>query len=287
METTLFYENITILDYAYLDPSNGIPCGASLVVDVKIDGPIAFDGMIMDFGKVKPHLKRIIDEYCDHKLCLTTDQWKLLKDISSEQRTLAFKLIEYTAPSDLFYPIGQENHSLKDMEISLSELLQKYVEQKDLSFRVTLREEFSEKKIKEESIPFFRYTHGLKLHKGNCQRLLHGHSNTLKVWVNDELRNDLALKLTNDLFSQNIHFAFQENIVSDKNSVIEIAYESSQGKFHLKIPAKYVYVLPCESTIEKLSQHFAQVIKNEYGQKNDLVTVAAFEGIGKGAISRI
>jgi 6-pyruvoyl-tetrahydropterin synthase len=286
--TKLFYKNVTILDYAYLDEQHG-PKGNSLIVDAEVDGPIDSQGMIIDFGKVKPAVKRIIDEYSDHRLFVTSKQAnnyqshlkqdELIYQWESAQGSSC--LMNYKAPQEAFYLTGTETNSLKDLEKSLSELVAKYFERPELNISILLREEFSSK----NSIPFFHYTHGLKHHDGNCQRLLHGHSNTILVKINGEQRVDIAEKLVSLLTNQNnnVHFIFNENIVKDSNEQVSLKYNARQGDFELTLPKSHTYILPCESTIEQLSQHFCQLVVENFSLPGDQVEVSAFEGIAKGA----
>lgn len=93
--------------------------------------------------------------------------------------------------------------------------------------------------------PKFHYTHGLKDHYGNCQRLFHGHSNTVDVLVNDQRMPEFEEMFANDLFKGNIHFCFWDNVQNKEEIIsahgdiplgsvencpnVQIAYESSQG----------------------------------------------------------
>lgn len=66
---------------------------------------------------------------------------------------------------------------------------------------------------------------------------------------------------------------------------VHIRYTSSQGEFEAKVPAEIVYMTPTETTVENLSIHFCQLIRDKHTNKGENVQVLAFEGIGKGAIS--
>jgi len=284
--TTLFYQQVTILDYAYLDKQLG-PMGNSLFVDAFIEGPLDFQGMIMDFGKVKPTIKRIIDEYFDHRLILTNEQsqnfngtevffeWKNDQGIN--------KFLKYKAPEECFYSSGVDELDCAGLEKSLSLLVNTFLERPTLTVTIKVRSEFTEV----SNVPFFYYTHGLKHHEGNCQRLLHGHGNTIKVKINNILRNDIAFKLVSKLTNSlgSTHFIYEKNIKQYSSDSITVQYQSTQGMFQLEMSPDYVLIIPCETTIEQLSQYFCQVVVKEFAEVGDIVEVAAFEGIAKGAIT--
>ena len=64
---SLFYHNVTVLDYAYLDEHLGL-VGDSVKVNVEFLGHTDSQGIIYDFGHAKKKVKEIIDEHCDHRL---------------------------------------------------------------------------------------------------------------------------------------------------------------------------------------------------------------------------
>ena len=164
------------------------------------------------------------------------------------------------------------------------------------SVRVTLREE--EGKRGEH---FLCYTHGLKNHYGNCQRLLHGHRSLIKVFTNGRKNSKLAAQLSKKRFKSNIHFALWDNIVNkqeilsaypeaisasgivlEKIKIVHLQYDGSQGHFELKLPGFAVALFGNETTIENLTTNFAIILKKNLKQKDRLI-VKGFEGIGKGA----
>src|SRR5690554_7340720 len=63
----LFVNDLTVMDFSYLCPERGM-VGESWIVDIELDGSLNDQSMVLDFGRVKKQLKRIIDESVDHKL---------------------------------------------------------------------------------------------------------------------------------------------------------------------------------------------------------------------------
>ena len=68
---TLFVNRLTHLDVSLWCPMRGL-VGASWRVDVELDGELGDDGMLFDFGEVKPWIKSSIDAGVDHTLLVPT-----------------------------------------------------------------------------------------------------------------------------------------------------------------------------------------------------------------------
>ena len=75
----LFVDNLTVIDFAYLDASRGL-VGESWIVDVVLGGELDEQGMVFDFSNVKRTIKRVIDERVDHRLVIPVDYAGLQRD---------------------------------------------------------------------------------------------------------------------------------------------------------------------------------------------------------------
>lgn len=300
MSVTLFYNNVTVLDYAYLDKMHGL-MGDALKVNIEFIGKVDQDGVIFDFSLAKKKVKEIIDFECDHRLVIPQNlaardggQISFQYNYGSKE-----KLLTYNAPEEAVCEIPYDHVSSHNLIAHLETLIMKEMPETVESVRLELEAE----ELDKDAIRF-HYTHGLKDHFGNCQRLFHGHGNTLEIWVNGAREVELEHWMSKELFSSSIHFLYWEN-VQNKGEVlsafgsnpvtgripngmgsVHIKYQSSQGEFEAKLPAESVFITQTETTVENLSMEFAQIVKNEVGP-NRRVMVRAFEGIGKGAITHL
>lgn len=297
MKITLFYDHVTILDYAYLDDHKG-PVGNSLVVNVEFIGETDEEGILYDFSHAKKKVKEIIDRDCDHRLVVPKNLVKREGDKIHLEYTFGVndEKVEYWGPEEAVCEIPYAHCSYSNIKSHLEELILKEMPETVKAIRL----EFVEEK-KDHHNGYFHYTHGLKDHYGNCQRLFHGHRNTVLVHVNGQRVPEMEQHLINDLFSGNIHFCFFENIVNkdeickavgskapqgryDELPPVHIKYKANQGEFEGIIPGRFVYIMQTESTVENLSMHFSEIIKS-MTDEGDQVSVHAFEGIAKGAIT--
>ena len=67
MKISLFYKNVTVLDYAFLDDHKGV-VGDALKVHVEFIGKTDKECVVYDFSYAKKKVKEIIDRDCDHRL---------------------------------------------------------------------------------------------------------------------------------------------------------------------------------------------------------------------------
>jgi 6-pyruvoyl-tetrahydropterin synthase len=155
---------------------------------------------------------------------------------------------------------------------------------------------------------YFSYTHSLRNHFGNCQRF-HGHSNIIEVFVDDDLNFDLSLaakELLADRYlvakdyqsefldpvfdrlkSYNLNYTNKGHRMSEHSPYAWVSYLGSQGAVHLVLPISKPIWLNDESSIENISAYVLAALLNQQPQlKFQNIKVMAYEGLGKGAVSR-
>ena len=150
-------------------------------------------------------------------------------------------------------------------------------------------------RLREEDISgvYYHYTHGLKKHDGNCQRIAHGHRSTIQIYL-DNIRSprlehywckrweDIYVGSEEDIVPKNemqLSAAATSNVGEDH---ICYSYVAEQGKFELVVPRNNNEVIPTDSTVECIAEFVANEIKKLEPEAE--VKVVAFEGVGKGAI---
>lgn len=300
MKISLFYKNVTVLDYAYLDDHQGV-VGDALKVHVEFIGKTDKEGVVYDFSYAKKKVKEIIDRDCDHRLVVPTG---LIEKLEGDRVQLNYSYglsdmpMTYECPTQGICELPFHHVNKETIATYLETIILKEMPETVSAIRITLEDE-----PMPEGKPTFHYTHGLKEHYGNCQRLFHGHKNTVDVFVNGKERRDLESYLADELFKGSIHFCKWENVVNKEEiqklsgaqepngrftniPTVEIAYDANQGHFKGSLPGKEVFFMTEESTVENLSMLFARLIKEKVGE-NDSVMVRAYEGVAKGAISTL
>lgn len=285
----LFVDDLTVMDFSYLCPTRGI-VGESWIVDIVLDGGLNEESMVQDFGIVKKQLKRLIDDYIDHKLVIPADYSGVAvnRDYPDQRVAVEFEVsgqdsMYLVCPPEAYAFVYTDNIDKPSVIEYLKGIIKTHLPENVHGIDIHLRE---------ENIPTaaYHYTHGLKKHDGNCQRIAHGHRSKVVIKVDgqrsDELEHAIAKKW------RDIYVGSQEDIVSD-SEITELPttvasqdnysfkYESSQGIFELTIAKSRCDIIKYDSTVECIAQHLYESLKPEIA---GALEVRAFEGVGKGAI---
>lgn len=235
-------------------------------------------------------IKAIIDAQVDHKLLVPIKADNC--DIEQQQlRTqVDFKLTDNTyiqlkCPHQAYCLLDVTSISIEAIEDYLQEIILKQLPENICGLEVHLHAE-------NIATPYYHYTHGLKKHGGNCQRIAHGHRSKIDIFVEGIYSPTLVEKWA--LRWQDIYLLSQEDkidvsdlsfMLKDKTTnYIASAYHAQQGYFELLIAASRVDILPKDTTVEELAVFICGQIKKQQCD-NTQVTVYAYEGIGKGAIA--
>ncbi|MBL6990911.1 MAG: 6-carboxytetrahydropterin synthase [Bacteriovoracaceae bacterium] len=300
MNITLFYNNITVLDYAYWDEQIGV-VGDSLSVNVELVGSADEQGILYDFSYVKNNVKKIIDRDCDHRFIVPKNLVKYnnhenvghFKGAFGKDKT---KVIEFWCPSHSICALPDQTVTQQNIIDYLKQRILAEMPENIISVNLA----FEAENLSGENV-YFHYTHGLKHHFGNCQMPFHGHRSTIRINKNGKRCQKLEKKLAEEIFNKNIRFTYWENVVNKENIIkqlqcdlpvgryeqlpcIHVKYKGNQGDFELKInkASETVYFVQKETTIENLTQHFHELVAN-LTDKTDKIEVIGFEGIAKGA----
>ncbi|UAB68998.1 6-carboxytetrahydropterin synthase [Vibrio sp. SCSIO 43132] len=286
----LFVKNLTVIDSSYLCEKRGM-VGDSWIVDVSLTGDLNEMSMILDFGKVKKIIKELIDEHVDHKLIVPASNPNIeYSETQPGYTKLGFLRGEQTlhlnCPNSAYCFIETSEIDNRALTAHIYQVLKQYLPNNVSDIDITLRHE----DIKEH---YYHYTHGLKKHDGNCQRIAHGHRSTLEIYVNDERDSkreedfcerwkDIYLGSQEDKVSiASLGFIAQENLVSD-DSHYAFMYSTSQGDYELIISKEVTEIIDTDTTVELLAQFIQKEVKKTLNSEDSL-SVVAYEGVGKGA----
>ncbi|HLR16415.1 MAG TPA: 6-carboxytetrahydropterin synthase [Alcanivoracaceae bacterium] len=280
---TLFVNNLTVLDFSLLDAERGM-LGESWIVDVELSGELDDAGMVFDFGVVRKHVKDILDDCLDHKLAVPTLNDALQELKTSPEVALTWRynkgLIAMQAPacSTAAIPVAEIN--IDAVTPWLEEQVLPHMPSNVTGVKLHLRlEEMG-------STPFYHYSHGLKKHDGNCQRIAHGHRSRIEIFTGNERATQWEKEWARRW--HDIYIGSKE----DLKEIIHIEgagyyvfeYTANQGYFSLTLPIAHCYLIDTDSTVEFLAEHIAQQLAQEAPEQ--AFYVRAYEGVGKGAIAR-
>lgn len=278
----LFVDNLTNVDFSYLDDQRGL-VGETWLASVLLDGGLDDTSMIWDFGQVKKVLRNWLDDELDHRLLVPINSPRLSYEVNNDRITLSWtfakdSILTMDAPIEAVALI--EADKINDVTASQWSI-------KQLSGNFPGNLEHVQLTFEPEEIPgaYYHYSHGLKKHDGNCQRIAHGHRSSIQIWRDGARDNDLESNWAERW--ADIYIGSEEDLVciNEENQLMHFAYDAPQGHFELTLPISVCYMMKSDTTVECIAAHIAQVLHNE--NPNNSITVKAFEGLHKGAIFEI
>jgi 6-pyruvoyl-tetrahydropterin synthase len=286
----LFVKDLTVIDFSYLCPIRGM-VGESWIVDVMLEGGLDDQNMVLDFAKVKRTIKKTIDDVADHRLLIPTAcsevRWqqqgdRVWMDFSSQKGDM-----HLACPSQAFALIPTEIIDFDSVNSFLQKALREALPDNVEGIHLTLRNEVLD-------TPYYHYSHGLRKHDGNCQRIAHGHRSPITVFENGiatpkwdeywaERWHDIYLGSEEDLvFVSELNLSMQTHVTDDTHYGFH--YMAPQGDFQLAMPKGLCDVIPYDTTVELLAQFMAQSLAEKVPGSH--FKVIAYEGVGKGAIAQ-
>ena len=286
----LFVNDLTVMDFSYLCPERGM-VGESWIVDVILNGDLNEESMVLDFSKVKKQLKQLIDEYVDHKLLVPVEH--AFSQIEHDQKADRVKVefmrpngrsIHLSCPAEAYAFVYANQVTMPSVSQYLKDVIATHLPENVQGIELNLRAEII-------NTPYYHYTHGLKKHDGNCQRVAHGHRSKISIIENqsESLKwqqywadrwCDIYVGSREDIVEPSkISFSLHDNFAEH----FLFAYQASQGWFELAIPKAESELVDTDTTVECLAQYIADEQKR-LSPDSDF-KVLAYEGVGKGAIA--
>ncbi len=291
----LFVDDLTVIDFSYLCKQRGI-VGESWIVDVLLDGSLNDQSMVLDFAVVKKQIKAIIDEAVDHKLLLPIQEQALT--LKASPHNVGHQTIDFISdvasyylqsPACAFATIDCLTINIAAVTEHLTNIILAELPKNVQGLTLVLRA---------ENIPtdYYHYTHGLKLHDGNCQRIAHGHRSKIQILVDDKRDADLEAQWCQRW--KDIYIASEADRISVNDIELSdtamnnltpdhqyFSYHAPQGRFDIAVERQVLDVVDCDSTVELLADFILRQIKAEHSElAGHNVKVIAYEGVAKGAI---
>ncbi len=288
----LFVNDLTVIDFSYVCKERGI-VGESWIVDVLLDGALNEQSMVLDFAIVKKQIKAIIDDAVDHKLLLPMQADEVT--LADSPHHLNHKTLDYISdrtsyylqsPQCAFAQLDCSAITIDSVTEHLNAIIMAELPENVMGLTLVLRPE----NILSD---YYHYTHGLKLHDGNCQRIAHGHRSKIQIFLDDE--KDVQLEHQWCQRWQDIYIASEcdrinQDCIELSTTAINnltpdhqyFSYTAPQGRFDIAVESKVLDVVDCDSTVELLADFIARQLKKDF--PNKVVKVIAYEGVAKGAI---
>jgi 6-pyruvoyl-tetrahydropterin synthase len=276
----LFVEQLTVIDCAYLDAERGL-VGESWIVDLELEGELDAQSMVLDFGEVKKRLKRALDHSADHTLLVPLRDPGLSLHRGPERVSLEFRgpaagAIEHHSPPQALSLLDAPRVDAASLAIHLQPILAAEVPANVAQVRLGLRNE-------EIRGAYYHYTHGLKKHQGQCQRIAHGHRSRLEIRAggtrDTALENDWAARW------KDIYLGSREDLAAKGDGRLRFAYRSAEGEFELALPEARCDLLEGDSTVECIAGHLAA--RSGALRPGQPIEVRAYEGVMKGALASV
>lgn len=277
----LFVNDLTVIDFSYFDSQRGI-LGESWSVDIELSGELDEQGMVFDFGHVKKAIKNIIDEEVDHRFLISSQTKGLDIKETRNRFELSWENVmgnyRHSSPKDAVVIMDVKTINKKSVAKYLTDKITEALPDNVSKVSIELNEEHIEG-------AYYHYSHGLKKHEGNCQRIVHGHRSSIEIYENHqrnpELENYWAACFRNIYIGSSEDLKNEELI--DGKQHMTFSYKANQGTFSVTLPSKRVYIIETDSTVELIATHIAQQCAK--ANPSNHYKIKAFEGIGKGAIA--
>ena len=280
----LFVEHLCVIDCALLHPRRGL-LGESWIVDVELEGGLDEQGMVLDFGRVKPLIKALIDEHVDHRLVVARgDPGLSLEAVGDERTRLRYRYEDgelfHCSPSNALCVLGSDVVTAAAVEAHVGALCAAAMPPNVTAVRIMLRPEHI-------AGPSYRYVHGLRQHEGNCQRIAHGHRSRVEVF-RDGLRCEESERWLADRW-HDIYLGSRADLAPGESGreadTWRFHYRAPQGEFELVIDRRRCELLDTESTVEQIAAYAARLLKSR--DPGSSYRVRAYEGVRKGAIADV
>lgn len=278
----LFVDQLTNIDFSFLHPKRGL-LGESWHCAISLEGTLNEEGMLLDFSLVKKTLKSWLDTHIDHRLLVPTH----LSHLNCQRNDASYISINWLYPDNqgsFHCHTPQQGVVLIDTPAINEQSLALYCQQQ---IKPLLPESIESLEIQftpfDTQGAFYHYSHGLKKHQGNCQRIAHGHRSPIKIWLDNQRAPELEAQWANKW--QDIYLGSSEDLIDSPEingkTHHHYRYQATQGEFEILLPEDKCYLMPTDTTVEWIAHYIAHELAATHPGR---IKAQAYEGILKGAI---
>ncbi|CDT51103.1 6-carboxytetrahydropterin synthase [Vibrio coralliirubri] len=288
----LFVRDLTVIDSSYICEHRGV-VGDSWILDVTMSGELNEMSMVLDFSRVKKQIKNLVDQHVDHRLLLPMKNAAIVHQASKPGYAKVDvlrgdKSLHLHCPDEAYCLIDAEAITIESVTTHVYNILRDNLPSNVTGLEIALRHE-------NINGAFYHYTHGLKKHDGNCQRIAHGHRSPVEIVVDgqrDEQREQAFAQRWEDIYLgskedqvsvSSLNLSENANSVNDE-SHYGFRYTAPQGEFELAIAKSETEILPTDTTVELLAGYIADQVEPSLAE-NQSLQIVAYEGVGKGAMA--
>ena len=277
----LFVEQLTVLDFSRLDRERGL-VGESWIVDIELEGELDEQSMVLDFGAAKRLARDAVEDFADHKLLVPTRcGWLEISEsaASGEVRIEAPAAgLRLRSPGITVCRLDAAEVTMPALRAQLEAHVAAVMPANVHGVRVGLREEST-------AGAYYHYSHGLKRHQGNCQRIAHGHRSRIEIYTEGR-RNEHWERHWAERW-RDIYLGSEEDLVAETRlgdrPALRFAYRALQGEFELEIWRDRCELVPADTTVERLAAYIAaELVRMD---PDTAFRVRAYEGVQKGAVA--
>ncbi|MCS6785122.1 MAG: 6-carboxytetrahydropterin synthase [Candidatus Caldarchaeum sp.] len=125
--------------------------------------------------------------------------------------------------------------------------------------------------------------------------VLHGHSSMVKVVVEGEVVEDMVIefgelkKTVKKIIDEMDHklIVCSKYVMDVGGGAVKVVFDGIGGHYEMLIPRSSVYLIEQDSTVENISEHIANRLKQMMPRNIHKVSVRMSEGFGKSATSTL
>lgn len=282
MESSIFLNDLTVIDYSIISPTGAIIGGAA-TLNLEVSGPVeAHEGVVIDFSACKKQIKALIDGKggFDHKCWVNLEDPNIIVDAQDDVYQVTHRLSGLTikAEGDAFSFVS--NDPTSDIKDFLNTELAPYIVS-----GIYLNHSIIPTPRANTAAPIFRYVHGLKNSSSHgCKNIVHGHKSWISAIVSDAAARPAAEMVLAGIAADldSCIFAHAEDLVSSEGGVYNLEYNTQErGVMSMSFTQKLI-VLETQTTVE----HIVEYVRARYYDQLKAVGITELfvsEGLCKGA----